>query len=214
MEMDLDVLKEAVVKGKYQEMSELTQRALDEGATPRQMLDEALVPAMDEVGQRFAAGRIFIPEMMVSARVMQIAMDVLQPHMVGEKQVKTAGHFAIGTVEGDLHDIGKNIVISMMQGAGFQVTDLGIDCPPEKFVEAVENGAQILGLSAILTTVLANIGKTIEAIEQKGLRDRVKIMVGGVATSSTVAREMGADAYCKDAGQAPPQAKRLMAELA
>lgn len=211
--MDLAELKEAVVKGKFKDIEGLTQKGLDEGLTPRQILDEALVPAMNEVGKKFSAGEIFIPEMMVSAKVMQMALDVLKPHMVGEEQVNTVGRFAIGTVKDDLHDIGKNIVISMMQGAGFEVTDLGIDCPPEKFVEAIENGAQILGLSAILTTVVENIRKTIRFIEEQGLRDRVKILVGGVAVSPAFAEEMGADAYCEDAGEAPLKAKKLMAML-
>lgn len=211
--MDFAELKEAVVKGKFREIEALTQKYLDQGVAPRQMLDQALVPAMDEVGKLFSAGDIFIPEMMVSAKVMQLALDVLKPHLVGDQQVNLAGRFAIGTVKDDLHDIGKNIVISMMQGAGFEVTDLGIDCPPEKFIAAIEDGAQVLGLSAILTTVVKNIGETIKAIEESGLRDRVKILVGGVAVTPTFAQEMGADAYCEDAGEAPAKAKELMAQL-
>lgn len=212
--MDLAELKEAVAKGKFKEVEDITQKALDAGFTPRQMLDEAMVPAMEEVGKNFSNGKIFIPEMMVSAKVMKIAMDILEPHMVGQDQVNTAGVFAIGTVKDDLHDIGKNIVISMMQGAGFEVIDLGIDCSPEKFVEAIENGANLLGMSAILTTVVGNIGKTIQFIQQKGLGDRVKILAGGAAVGATLAEKMGADAYCKDAGEAPLKAKELMSMLA
>ena len=212
--MKLEDLKEVVAKGKFKEIEDAPKGALEAGFTPKQMLGEALVPAMEEVGKKFSAGKIFIPEMMVSAKTMQIALDILKPHMVGDKQVKTAGVFAIGTVKDDLHDIGKNIVISMMQGAGFEVIDLGIDCRPEKFVEAIENGAQILGMSAILTTVVDNIGKTIEFIEQKGLRDQVKILAGGVAVGATMAEKMGADAYCKDAGEGPVKAKKLMSALA
>jgi 5-methyltetrahydrofolate--homocysteine methyltransferase len=211
--LDLAKLKEAVVKHKFKDIEGLTKRGLDEGLTPQQMLDEALVPAMDEVGKKFSAGDIFIPEMIVSAKVMQKALDILKPHMVGKAQIKTAGRLAIGTVKDDLHDIGKNIVISMMQGAGFEVIDLGIDCLPEKFVGAIENGAEIVGMSAILTTVVHNIGKNIQAIERKGLRDRVKILVGGVAVSPTLAEKMGADAYCEDAGEAPLKAKELMSVL-
>ncbi len=211
--MDLSELKEAVVKHKFKEIENLTKRCLDEGFTPQQMLDQALVPAMDEVGKQFSAGDIFIPEMMVSAKVMQSALDILKPHLVGKEQVKTAGRLAIGTVKDDLHDIGKNIVISMMQGAGFEVTDLGIDCLPEKFIEAIENGAEIVGMSAILTTVVHNIGKTIQAIERKGLRGRVIILVGGAAVNPTLAEKMGADAYCEDAGEAPLKAKELMSML-
>ncbi|MBW1780758.1 MAG: corrinoid protein [Deltaproteobacteria bacterium] len=211
--MDLSELKEAVVEHKFKEIESLTKRGLDEGFTPQQMLDQALVPAMDEVGKMFSAGDIFIPEMMVSAKVMQTALDILKPHLVGKGQVQTAGRLAIGTVKDDLHDIGKNIVISMMQGAGFEVTDLGIDCPPEKFIEAIENGAEILGMSAILTTVVPNIGKTIQAIERKALRGRVIILVGGAAVNPTLAETMGADAYCKDAGEAPLKAKELMSML-
>ncbi len=209
--MDLRALKEAVISGKFKEIEGLAQATLEAGFKPREMLDQALIPAMDVVGAKFSAGEIFIPEMMVAARVMQLALDVLKPHMVGDQSGNLA-KFAIGTVKDDLHDIGKNIVISMMQGGGFEVLDLGIDCPPEKFIAAIEDGAQIIGLSAILTTVVQNIGVTIKAIDQSGLRERVKILAGGVAVNQQNAAEMGADAYCKDAGQGVAIAKSLLAK--
>ncbi|RJX36530.1 MAG: cobalamin-binding protein [Desulfarculus sp.] len=210
--MDLDILKQAVTKGRFKEIEQLTRQALEDGSTPRQILDQALVPAMEMVGAMFSAGDIFIPEMMVSAKVMQKSLDVLKPLMVGDI-TSNVGRFAIGTVKDDLHDIGKNIVISMMQGAGFEVIDLGIDCPPEKFIQAIKDGAQLLGMSAILTTVVENIRRTIEAIKESGLREQVKILAGGAAVNESLALKMGADAYCEDAGEAPPKAKSLLAQL-
>ncbi|MCL4475514.1 MAG: B12-binding domain-containing protein [Nitrospirae bacterium] len=196
--MDCEALKEAVISGKFREIQALVRAALDRGASAQDILDNALVPAMEEVGRRFSASEIFLPEMMVSAKMMQMALDVLKP-ILSSGHVKTRGKFAIGTIKDDLHDIGKDIVISMMQGAGFEVEDLGVDCPPERFIEAIERGNRIIGISAILTTVLPNIGKAIKAIEEKGLRDKVKILIGGVATSFHIAKETGADSYCKDA---------------
>jgi 5-methyltetrahydrofolate--homocysteine methyltransferase len=210
--MNLHAINQAVILGKFREIEGITRAALDGGAQPREIMDQAMVPAMEVVGTKFSEGKIFIPEMMVSAKTMQIALDVLKPLMVGE-QTSMVGKVAIGTVKDDLHDIGKNIVISMMQGAGFEVVDLGIDCPPEKFVEAIKEGAQILGLSAILTTVVTNIGVTVEAIEESGLRDQVSILAGGAAVTKTRAIEMGADGYCRDAAEGARRAKELIKQL-
>ena len=210
--MDLTSIKEAVIFGKFKEIEDLVGSVLNQGVSPQSILDEALVPGMDEVGIRFSSGEIFIPEMMVAGKVMHMALALLNPYFIGKK-AKTLGKFAIGTVEDDLHDIGKNIVISMMEGAGFEVVDLGVDCPPEGFIQAIEEGAQLVGISAILTTVLQNIGKTIKAIEEKGLRDKVRILVGGAAVTTGVAEEVGADAYAEDAGEGVIKAKALLREL-
>lgn len=207
--MDLTPLKDAVVYGKYKEIEQLLRSVLEQGVAPQAILDEALIPGMDEVGRRFSSNQIFIPEMMVAAKVMQVALDVLKPLFV-EGKARTRGKFAIGTVKEDLHDIGKNIVISMVEGAGFEVVDLGVDCQPERFIQAIEEGAELIGISAILTTVLSNIGKTVRAIEEGGLRDKVKILIGGAAVTSGTASEMGADAYCKDAGEGVIKAKAFL----
>lgn len=208
--MDLTPLKDAVVYGKYKEIEQLLRLVMEQGVTPQAILDEALIPGMEEVGRRFSSNQIFIPEMMVAAKVMQVALDALKPLFVEEK-ARTRGKFAIGTVKEDLHDIGKNIVISMMEGAGFEVVDLGVDCQPDRFIQAIEEGAELIGISAILTTVLSNIGKTVRAIEEGGLRDKVKILIGGAAVTSGTASEMGADAYCKDAGEGVIRAKAFLA---
>lgn len=197
--MDFNLLKETVVNGEYKKIQERVQAGLDEGIDPQSMLDEALVPAMEEVGRRFSKCEIFIPEMMVAAKVMQMALDIINP-ILAASGGKVKCKIAVGTVKDDLHDIGKNIVCAMMQGAGFEVEDLGVDCPPERFIEAIKAGTRIIGISAILTTVLVNISKTIETITQAGLRDKVKILVGGAAVNETIATKMGADAYCEDAG--------------
>lgn len=207
--MDLTTIKNAIVAGKFREIKAMVGVALDSGCTPQQLLDEALVPAMGEVGRMFSSGEIFIPEMMVSAKVMQLALEVIKPSLVsGETTMR--GKFAIGTIKDDLHDIGKDIVISMMQGAGFEVEDLGVDCPPERYVEAIERGNTLIGISAILTTVLPNIEKTVRFIEEKGLRDKVKILAGGVAVNASVATQMGIDAYCVDAVAGVEKAKEFI----
>ena len=137
---------------------------------------------------------------------------MLEPVLAGAADVQSSGKFAIGTVKGDLHDIGKNIVITMMQGAGFEVVDLGVDCPPEKFIEAVENGADLIGMSAILTTTLKSMDIVIRTLEEKGLREKVKILVGGASVTERFANEIGADAYCDDAGEGVFKAKAFMEE--
>jgi 5-methyltetrahydrofolate--homocysteine methyltransferase len=208
--VDLEGLKETVVKGRFKEIQQQVQSGLDEGIDPQEMLDKALIPAMEEVGRLFSDCKIFIPEMMVSAKVMKLALELINPVLASKGGQRTKAKFAIGTVKDDLHDIGKNIVCAMMQGAGFDVVDLGVDCPPERFIEALRSGTDIIGISAILTTVLQNVRKTIQAIEASGLRNQAKILVGGVALNEAVAKELGADAYCQDAGQGVFAAKELL----
>ena len=208
---ELKQIKDAVVEGSLGDIGNLVQSGLKNGLTPQDILDVSIVPGMDRVGQLFSSGIIFIPEMMMAANCTKIGMDILNPILAGNggSQGKK-GKIAIGTVLGDLHDIGKDIVISMMQGAGLEVIDLGVDCPPEKYCEAVEAGADLIGMSAILTTVIPNMEKTIELLENRGLRDKCKILIGGAAVTRSVAEEIGADAYCNDAGDGVREAKRFL----
>ena len=207
---ELDLIKKAVISGKYKEVQNFVRPALEKGMSPQTILDEAIIPAMDQVGQLFSDSQIFLPEMLLSAKTTQAVMDILSPIMVGKNTVKTIGKVAVGTVKEDLHDIGKIIVLSMMQGGGFEVVDLGVDCPPEKFVEAVKEGAQIIGLSAVLTTVLPNMERTIHMLEEQGLREKCKVLIGGAAVTPSDAQYMGADAYCEDAGEGVLTAKKLI----
>lgn len=211
---DLKRVKKAVVAGSLTEMEKLVKACLAKNLAPKDILDSGIIPGMDEVGRLFSSGVIFIPEMMMAAKCTKMAMDLLNPILAGSgKSQEKKGTFAIGTVQGDLHDIGKDIVISMMQGAGLEVVDLGVDCPPEKYCEAIEQGAQFVGLSAILTTVIPNMKKTIELIEERNLRSKCKIMVGGAAITASVAKEIGADAYCEDAGEGVRVAKQYLTDI-
>lgn len=206
----LERMTQAVMKGDLAHIASYVQDGLDQGVLPQEILDRGLIPGMDEVGRLFSAGEIFIPEMMVAARAMQVALSTLRPYII-KGEVKPLGRMAIGTVKDDLHDIGKNIVISIMQGGGIDMIDLGVDVLPEKFVEAVTNNdIQLLGLSAILTTVLPNIKETINALKKAGVRNKVKILVGGVAVNNSVVEEMGGDVYCRDAAEGLRKAKELL----
>jgi 5-methyltetrahydrofolate--homocysteine methyltransferase len=196
--------------GKFNEVSALTQQALDEGLPPAQILKESLIAGMDVVGRDFKAGDLYVPEVLVAAKAMHAGMDVLRPLLVGE-DIPTTGRFLIGTVQGDLHDIGKNLVAMMMEGAGFEVLDLGINAAPGTFVDAIRNKEpQLVGMSALLTTTRDAMKVTIEAIAQAGLRDRVKIMVGGAPVTAKFAEEIGADGYAPDAGAAVDKARELI----
>ncbi|MDJ0913596.1 MAG: uroporphyrinogen decarboxylase family protein [Desulfobacterales bacterium] len=203
-------LQTALIQGNFRSIQSLVETAVADDVDPQWMLQEVMIPALDEVGRRFSAGKIFIPEMMMSAKAMKEALEVLNPILASAADVKSSGVFAIGTVKGDLHDIGKNIVITMLQGSGFEVIDLGVDCPAEKYIHAVENGAQLIGMSAILTTTLEQMEKVIQLLETKGLRDKVKVLVGGAAVTENFATEIGADAYCEDAGEGVIKAKEFM----
>ncbi|MDJ0780348.1 MAG: uroporphyrinogen decarboxylase family protein [Desulfosarcinaceae bacterium] len=209
---NLQKLQEILIAGDFDAVKPVVQQAVADEVDPRWMLQEVMIPALEEVGRRFSAGTIFIPEMLMSAQAMQAGLAVLEPVLAGAADVQSSGKFAIGTVKGDLHDIGKNIVITMMQGAGFEVVDLGVDCPPEKFIEAVENGADLIGMSAILTTTLKSMDIVIRTLEEKGLREKVKILVGGASVTERFANEIGADAYCDDAGEGVFKAKAFMEE--
>jgi len=166
---------------------------------------------MDAVGRDFKAGELFVPEVLIAARAMRAGMDILKP-LLAEADVPSAGKYAVGTVKGDLHDIGKNLVRMMIEGGGFEVLDLGVDVSPEGFVEAVrENQPDIIGLSALLTTTMTNMKAVIEALEEAGLRDSVKIMIGGAPVTDAYAQEIGADGYAADAATAVDIARELMA---
>jgi methanogenic corrinoid protein MtbC1 len=206
----LDELFEVVLQGRMKQAGERARLALAEGVTAEEILHDACIPAMDEVGIQFERGDKFVPEMLVSAKTMQEVMKVLKPLLVSEGSV-SAGTMVIGTVSGDVHDIGKNLVGMMMEGAGFTVVDLGVDVDPEAFVDAVrEHQPELLGLSALLSTTMPALAKTILTLKSAGVRDQVKVMVGGAPVSEEFARRIGADGYAPDAGSAPRVAKALL----
>jgi 5-methyltetrahydrofolate--homocysteine methyltransferase len=192
----------ATKDGEQERVAELTRRALEAGLTVERIIQEGFIATMAVVGDDFAAGRIYIPEMLIAARAMQAGMNVLKPLMVGANVTRLA-RVVVGTVQGDLHDIGKNLVGMMLEGGGAEVIDLGVDVPPEKFVSAVaEHKAQIVALSALLTTTMPGMNKTIQALEEAGLRDSVKVLVGGAPVTEAFARQIGADGYGADAAAA------------
>jgi 5-methyltetrahydrofolate--homocysteine methyltransferase len=208
--MDLKKIYENVIEGSAAEVETGVRAALAEGAQVDVILNEALIAAMDEVGRLFEEGELFVPEMLISARAMQAGLNVLKPLMTGSG-IKSAGKVAIGTVKGDLHDIGKNLVAMMLEGAGFEILDLGVDVAPETFVDAVHEGAQIVGMSALLTTTMGNMGVTIAALKAAGLRDKVKVMIGGAPVTQEFANSIGADAFAPDASSATRIARQLTA---
>lgn len=184
--------------------------AMDEGVEAGKILNESLIAAMDEVGKRFENGEYYVPEMLIAARAMQAGLGLLKPHLV-EAGIESAGKVVIGTVKGDLHDIGKNLVAMMLEGAGFEIIDLGTDVSPDKFMAAVqEHGPQIMGVSALLTTTMQSMKSTIEVLEEAGVRDTVKIIVGGAPVTDDFAKEIGADGYAPDASRAVAVAKSLL----
>jgi 5-methyltetrahydrofolate--homocysteine methyltransferase len=208
MSESLAKLKAAVIEGQALPAKEACEAALAEGIPPGRILQEALVSAMDDVGNRYECGEYFVPEMLISVRAMKEALKILKPLLV-EADVKPAGRVVAGTVKGDLHDIGKNLVCMMLEGAGFEIVDLGCDVPVDKFVEAVKQGTDLVALSALLSTTMPNIKATIEALGEAGIRDKVKVMVGGAPVNDDVAKEYGADGYAPDASSAVALARSL-----
>jgi len=205
-----DQLQQALIAGDAGTVNALTQALLASGVPAREILDEALLARMDVVGERMRSGDCFIPEVLLSARVMQGALDLLRPHMA-EGESTSAGTVVIGTVEGDLHDIGKNLVAMLLQGAGFEVVNLGTGVTAADFVAAVrEHAPQILSMSALLTTTLPHMGETIQALKDESLRESVKVMVGGAPVTRAWADAVGADGYGANAGMAVERAKALM----
>ena len=205
---DLAAIAEALIKGDRDTVSTLVQQAADESVSAEQILNEGLVAGMDVVGRKFKNNEFYVPEVLIAARAMNAGMDILAP-LLAESGAKSAGIVVLGTVKGDLHDIGKNLVGMMLKGGGFQVIDAGIDVAPEKFVElAQENGANLIGLSALLTTTMTQMAAVIEAVKQAGLG--AKVMIGGAPITQEYADEIGADAYAPDAASAVDLARELM----
>jgi 5-methyltetrahydrofolate--homocysteine methyltransferase len=208
--MDLKAIYQNVIDGQAAETEAGVEAALEAGIPADAILNQSLIAAMDEVGRRFENGDFFVPEMLIAARAMQAGLKLLKPRLV-EANVKSAGKVAIGTVKGDLHDIGKNLVAMMLEGTGFEVRDLGVDVPPEAFVKAAQDGAQVIGMSALLTTTMNKMEDTIEALRAAGLREKVKVLIGGAPVTQDFANRIGADAFAPDASSAARIARQLVA---
>jgi 5-methyltetrahydrofolate--homocysteine methyltransferase len=208
--MDLDTIYDAVLDGDAKGAAAAVEAALAAGETPQAILNDACIPAMAEVGALFEEGEKFVPEMLISARAMAAAMTILRPLLV-EAGVKNVGKVVLGTVHGDLHDIGKNLVGMMLEGAGFEVIDLGTDVPPQKFVDAVkQHQPDIVGMSALLTTTTKSMPATLNALAEAGVRDQVKVIIGGAPITDDFAKKIGADGFAADAGSAARAARALM----
>ena len=200
---------EGVVSGQNAFVQQKVKEALESGVAPVSLLNQGMIAAMAEVGRRFEEGEYYVPEMLIAARAMQGGMALLKPHLL-QSEVKSAGKVAIGTVKGDLHDIGKNLVAMMLEGAGFEIKDLGTDVSPQKFVEAAKAGVDIIAMSALLTTTMTNMKTTIAALQEAGLRTSVKVLIGGAPVTEAYAKQIGADGYAVDASRAVSAAKVLM----
>jgi 5-methyltetrahydrofolate--homocysteine methyltransferase len=200
----------AVIAGNMTDIKPLTQQALDGGASAIDILQKGLVPGMDHVGAEFRKGEMYVPEVLLSARSMHASMTILRP-LLAETGAELSGTIVLGTVKGDLHDIGKNLVGMMMEGAGFEVVDLGVNVEPQKFVEAVrEHKPDVIAMSALLTTTMHAMQETINAIKEAGVRDQVKIMVGGAPVTADFAEKIGADGFASNASAAAEKAKQLI----
>jgi 5-methyltetrahydrofolate--homocysteine methyltransferase len=207
----LETIASNLYDGEDERVAELVQKALDQDLAPGEVLQDGLIAGMDVVGKDFKAGDLFVPEVLIAARAMHAGMDVLRP-LLAEGDAFSAGKYLIGTVKGDLHDIGKNLVKMMLEGAGFETIDLGTDAEPQAFVDAVrKHQPQLLGMSALLTTTMVQMKTTVEALEEAGLRESVKIMVGGAPVTAAFAEQIGADAYAPDAASAVDKARELAA---
>jgi 5-methyltetrahydrofolate--homocysteine methyltransferase len=207
---DFKLIQDDVLKGSHQAISGHVQEMLDQGFNPNDILNRGMLSTMEVIGARFTSGDVFIPEVLLSARAMNAALKVLEPFLAkGKKEV--SGRLIIGTVRGDLHDIGKNMVVTMLRGVGFEVLDLGINVKTEEFIGKVaESKPDILGLSALLTTTMPEMKKIIDALEESGLREKVKVIVGGAPVNEKFAGQIGADGYAADAGASVDLAKRLL----
>ena len=204
-------LTDMVIEGNFKEIADLTIEALDNGLAAEDVLNQGLMPGMDHVGAEFKAGNFFVPEVLRSAKAMQESMNIIRP-ILAETGAKPSGTLVIGTVKGDLHDIGKNLVCMMCEGAGFKVVDLGKDVAPETFVEAArEHAPDLLGMSALLTTTMISMDRTIKALQEAGVRDQLKVLIGGAPVTQDYANKIGADGYAANAAEAADLAKRLTA---
>ena len=210
MDPIIQSLQENVINGQRSEVESLVHQALEAKLPPEEILNSGLIAAMKEVGVRFEAGDFYVPEMLIAARAMQSGLAILKPYLL-QGGIESSGKVVIGTVKGDLHDIGKNLVSMMLEGAGFEVTDIGTDVSPEKFIEAINtSNARLVGMSALLTTTMSNMKLVIAALKEAGLRDQVKVMVGGAPLTETFAKEIGADGYAPDASREVTLAKTLL----
>jgi 5-methyltetrahydrofolate--homocysteine methyltransferase len=209
MNETLQTIYQAILEGDMVTAQERVQAAVNAGIVASEILNIALIPAMSEVGRLFEEGEYFVPEMLIAARAMKAGLAIIKPLLVGSG-VEPVGKIAIGTVKGDLHDIGKNLVAMMMEGAGFEIVDLGTDVAPDDFVKAAKDGANIIGLSALLTTTMPGMENTIKAIEAAGVRNQIKIIIGGAPVTAEYAAQIGADGYAADASQAASLAKSLI----
>jgi 5-methyltetrahydrofolate--homocysteine methyltransferase len=210
--MEWSRIADALYDGRDEEVAALTQEALEEGHSAHEVLNEGLLLGMDRVARDFEAQVIFVPEVLISAEAMQAGMEVLRP-LLAESEGSRLGTFVVGTVHGDIHDIGKNLLCIMLEGAGIEVIDLGKDTPPQKFVEATrEHEPQVVMMSALLTTTMMEMQKTIQALEKAGLREKVQVVIGGAPVSEQYAQQIGADGYAEDAVEAVALAKELLNE--
>jgi 5-methyltetrahydrofolate--homocysteine methyltransferase len=210
---DLQGIAQSVIKGQAAKVEELVRQALSEKVPVRQILHEGLIAGMNVVGDYFKNNKFYVPEVLIAARAMKKGMELIRPKLIEEK-VEPLGRACIGTVKGDLHDIGKNLVAMMLEGAGFEVIDLGIDVPPNRFIEAVKSqGAQIVCMSALLTTTMSGMKTTVEALNEAGITGQVRTMIGGAPVTQTYADQIGANGYAPDAASAVEKAKELIASL-
>ncbi len=207
---DLKKLYESILDGDAKLSRSVTEKALAEGVDPQLLVNGQMIPAMDEVGRRFETGECFVPELLISARAMKSALELIRP-LLAARGAEPAGRVAIGTVKGDLHDIGKNLVSAMLEGGGFEVIDLGVDVPPEKFIDVIQkNKIKIVAMSALLTTTMVSMKTTIEALKNAGIRDSVKVIIGGAPITQQYADAIGADGYSDNANGAVGLARRLL----
>ena len=208
---DFDSLAEIVIKGDYVGAKSFTQKMIDNGVDPLEIINQGLMAGMNVVGVRFKAGDMYVPEVMMSARAMSTGIELVKP-LIADKDMPTAGKVLIGTVKGDLHDIGKKLVVMMLESAGFEIIDLGVDIDAATFVKAVkDHNPQIIGMSALLTTTMMSMKDTIEALKKEGLRDSVKIVIGGAPITQGFAEQIGADGYAPDAAAATELCRSLIA---
>ncbi len=208
--VNFDELTNSIVEGQVAEATELTQKALAAQVPAKEILDQGLLPAMNQIGSDFESGQIYLPELLMAGDAMKASIELLRPEL-SSKEASYAGKYVIGTVEGDLHDIGKNIVVLMLEGNGWEVTDLGIDITSDRFCEEIKKGNyDILGLSALLTFTMPKMPETINSLKEAGLRDKVKVMVGGAPLNQAFADQIGADAFARDAVEAVTKAKGLL----
>jgi len=211
---DLNLLYDAILKGRQKDAVTITETAIAESMAPKTLIEDYMIKAMEEIGRRFERQEAFVPELLMAGRAMKSSLSLLQPILKSSGTSATIGKIVIGTVKGDLHDIGKNLVVSMFEGCGFEVIDVGIDADSDKFISAIkEHNADIIGLSALLTTTMPYMKTIIDDLTQNGLRNKVKVMIGGAPVSESFAKEIGADGYSDSANSAIIKAKELLGIL-